>query len=63
MTAEDIIREVQENASEWLDEIPDIHDKHLFVVNLLAHKLSKSFEMIEYLKKRIDHDEKIYVKN
>jgi len=63
MNAQDIIREVQENASEWLDEVPNIHDKHLFVMNILAQKLSQSFETIDYLKKRIDHAGKIYVKN
>ena len=63
MTAEELIRQVQEDAGEWLDEIDNIHDKQMFVVNILAHKLSESYKTIDYLKKRINYAEKIHVKN
>ncbi|CAB4132479.1 hypothetical protein UFOVP256_40 [uncultured Caudovirales phage] len=52
MTAEDIIREVQENASEWLEMA---EDPAALVAGILANKIIKLKDHIHYLEKRLDH--------
>jgi hypothetical protein len=56
MTTEDIIRQVQEDASEWLEmsENPDA-----LVSGILAGKIIKLNSYIEYLEKRINHVSRI----
>jgi hypothetical protein len=49
----DIINEAKQNASEWL-EMTDNPD--LFVAGILANKIIKLTEQIEYLEKRIEYD-------
>lgn len=53
MNAEDIIREIQKNAQEWL-EMTDAPDK--FLVGVLANKVSHLMGEVEYLKKRLDYE-------
>ena len=52
MTGADIIREVQENASEWIEHTtnPDA-----FVSGILANKIIKLTDHIEYLERRLEH--------
>lgn len=52
MSAQDIIREVQESASEWLEmsEDPDT-----LVSVILANKIIKLQQHIQYLEKRLNH--------
>lgn len=52
MTAQDIIKQVEENASEWLEmtKNPDA-----IVSGILANKIVKLQEHIEYLEKRLNY--------
>jgi hypothetical protein len=52
MTAEDIIREVQNNASEYMQEVKEPRD---LLVAILANKLSAALDHIQYLEKRLQH--------
>jgi len=52
MTAEDVIREVHENASEWLEMV---EDPSAFVAEVLANKIIKLNDHIQYLEKRLNH--------
>ena len=52
MTAEELIREVHENASEWL-EMAD--DPSAFVAGVLANKVVKLMDHIHYLEKRLEY--------
>jgi hypothetical protein len=51
MNASDLIKQVQEDASEWLEmmENPD-----LFVAGILANKLIALTSYVEYLEKRLE---------
>ena len=44
------IKEVQENASEWLEEVNEPRD---LLVVILANKLSNALNHIEYLERRL----------
>lgn len=52
MTAEEIIQEVKENASEWLEMV---EDPEVFISGILANKIIKLTSHIEYLEKRLNH--------
>jgi hypothetical protein len=52
MTSEDIIRQVQENASEWLEMT---QDPAALVAGILANKIIKLNDHIEYLERRLQH--------
>ncbi len=52
----DVINEAKESASEWL-EMTDNPD--LFVAGILASKIIKLTEQIEYLEKRIEYDRRL----
>lgn len=52
MNAADVIREVQENASEYLEEVREPRD---LLVAILANKLAAAKNHIEYLEKRLNH--------
>jgi hypothetical protein len=52
MTAQDIIREVQENAAEWIEMSKD---PATLVAGILANKIIKLTDHIEYLEKRLNH--------
>ncbi len=53
MTGEEIIREVQESAAEWLEMS---RDPDALLLAILANKISKLAEYIQYLEKRVDHE-------
>ena len=53
MTPEDIIRQVQENASEYLEMT---EDPATFVAGILANKIIQLTSYIEYLEKRLNND-------
>lgn len=53
MNASDIIREVQENASEWLEMVENPAE---LVAGILAEKVVKLNNYIVYLERRLDHD-------
>jgi uncharacterized protein CbrC (UPF0167 family) len=53
MTAEQLIKEVQENASEWLEMCTD---PAAMVAGILANKVIQLQQHIEYLQKRLDYD-------
>ena len=52
MNATDVIREVQETASEWL-EMTD--DPTALLVGILANKIVSLQDQIEYLEKRLKY--------
>lgn len=52
MTAEDIIREVQQETAEWLEMTQYPSD---FLVGVLATKILKMKEHIQYLEKRLEN--------
>lgn len=52
MTGEEIIKEIQETASEWLEMSPDPDG---LLLALLANKIRKLAEHIEYLEKRLQN--------
>jgi len=56
MNAQDIIREVQENASEWLEMT---EDPDALVSGILANRIIKLNEHIQYLEKRLNYDSSI----
>lgn len=53
MNANDIINQVHENCSEWI-EMSDNPDR--FVSGVLANKILKLNDYISYLEKRLQHD-------
>ena len=55
MTAKQLIKEIQENASEWLEMSTD---PAAFVAGILANKVIKLQEYIEYLERRVKHANK-----
>ncbi len=55
MNANEIIREVQENASEWLEMVAN---PEAFVSGILANKIVSLQNHIEYLEKRLDYANK-----
>ncbi len=59
MTGAEIIREVQENASEWL-EMSENPDK--FMSGILAQRIVNLNNRIEYLEKRLDHESRAKVR-
>jgi uncharacterized protein CbrC (UPF0167 family) len=52
MNATDIIRQVQENASEWLEMV---EDPAALVAGILANKIIKLTDHIQYLENRLKH--------
>jgi len=52
MTGADVIREVQENAAEWLEMV---EDPAAMVAGILANQIIKLKDHIHYLEKRLDH--------
>lgn len=52
MNAYEIIREIQDNASEWLETVEEPRD---LLVVILANKLASAKNHIEYLEKRLGH--------
>lgn len=52
MTREEIIKQVQEDAGEWLEMIDNPND-HL--VGILANKIIKLEDHINYLEKRLEY--------
>lgn len=52
MNAQQIIREVQESASEWLEMS---EEPAALVAGILANKVVELKSYIEYLEKRLDH--------
>lgn len=58
MNAGDIIKQVQENASEWLEMA---EDPATMVAGILANKIIKLNRHIEYLERRLGHDERAYM--
>lgn len=52
MTAEDVIRQVQEDASEWLEMT---QDPATLVAGILANKIIKLQDQIHYLEKRLQY--------
>lgn len=52
MTAQDLIRQVQEDASEWLEHC---EDPATLVAGILANKIIKLTDHIQYLEKRLNH--------
>lgn len=53
MSAEEIIKEIQKSASEWLEMS---RDPDALLLAILANKVSKLSEYIQYLEKRVDHE-------
>lgn len=53
MNANDIIREVEKSASEWIEMS---HDPATLVAGILANKIIALTNHIEYLEKRLNHD-------
>lgn len=53
MNASEVIREVQENASEWLEMVENPAE---LVAGILAEKIVKLNNYIVYLERRLDHD-------
>lgn len=53
MTGADVIREVQENAAEWLEMVENPAE---LVAGILANKVVSLTSYIEYLEKRLKHD-------
>lgn len=53
MTSQEIIREIQETYSEWVEHAPD---PSLFVAGILANKIIKLKNDIEYLERRLTHE-------
>jgi len=54
MTATDIIKEVQNNASEWLEMSENPAE---IVAGILATKVVNLMNHIEYLEKRLQHED------
>lgn len=52
MNAEQVIKEVEENASEYLEMV---EDPSTLIVGILANKVSKLNQYIEYLEKRLEY--------
>ena len=57
MTPEDIIKEVEEKWSEYLEMAEDCS---AMTCNILAHQLLKERQNTDYLKKRLKNYEKLY---
>jgi hypothetical protein len=52
MNANDLIKEVQENASEWLEMAENPAE---LVAGILANKILKLQDYVEYLEKRLEN--------
>ncbi len=52
MNATDLIREVQENASEWLEMT---EDPAMLIAGILANEVIKLRNHIQYLERRVEH--------
>jgi hypothetical protein len=52
MTPEGVVKEVQENAAEWLEMS---ENPAAVVAGILAHKVVALSEHVEYLEKRLEH--------
>lgn len=52
MNAEDVIKQVQEDASEWTEHA---HDPAMFIAGVLANKIIALTGYIEYLEKRLQN--------
>lgn len=52
MNVIDIIREVQENAGEWIEMSPD---PAVLMMGILAHKIIRLQDQIEYLERRLKY--------
>jgi hypothetical protein len=52
MNARQVIQEVKENASEWLEMSENPHE---MIMGILANKIVKMNDHIEYLEKRLNH--------
>lgn len=52
MTPSEIIKEVQENASEWLEMVENPDE---LLTRILANKVIMLQNQIEYLEKRLNH--------
>ncbi len=53
MTGEDVIKQVQENASEWLEMSENPTE---LMVGILATTVAELSNYIKYLEKRVDYD-------
>jgi len=53
MTGEEIIREIQEQSSEWLETV---ECPATFVAGILANKVIALNKHIEYLERRLNYD-------
>lgn len=58
MNVAELIRQVQENASEWLEMS---EDPATMVAGILANKVIQLTSHIEYLERRLSHDERAYI--
>lgn len=52
MTAEEVIRQVQEDAAEWLEMAPD---PAMMISGILAAKIVKMQSQIDYLEARLEY--------
>ena len=57
MTAQDVINEVKEKAIEWLEMS---EDPATLVAGILANKIVKLNEQIEYLERRLNYVSRTY---
>lgn len=53
MNSQDIIMDVQQKASEWLEMS---QDPSMFIAEILANKIIKLNEYIEFLERRLSYD-------
>ena len=60
MNAQEIILQVQEEAAEWLEMS---NNPSAFVAGVLANKIIKLNEHIEYLERRLRHDSNTIVRD
>jgi hypothetical protein len=56
MKPEQIIKKVQEDASEWIEMC---EEPATLVAGILATKLSNLMEYVDYLEKRIDYENRL----
>jgi hypothetical protein len=55
MTPRDVIRQVEESASEWIEMS---QDPAALIAGILANKIIKLQDHVDYLQKRLNHDGK-----
>lgn len=53
MTPADVIKQVQENASEWLEMTENPAE---LLTGILANKIVELMNHVKYLEKRLEHD-------